>query len=186
MRGDLGQRAEEAHVRVIVLEHPETGETGLGLDGGEVVGLPLAVDELDQLVGRLGRGDQQGAARGQQLVDRLQSVPGPGLDTLAQRVVDGDGDVVVVGFVPGKMLLQFLFAVGDHGELLGRDAVAFGRIAVTPEGDADLPILLGGEDDAAADVLGQGFLKNAAVDDLHGTGAHSHAPLLEWWRSAAP
>ena len=38
------------------------------------------------------------------------------------------------------------------------------------------PSFLAAEDDAAADVLGQGFLKNTAVDDFHGTGAHSHAP----------
>src|SRR5271155_3203844 len=45
---------------------------------------------FDQPRGLLAGGDNQGAIRLGQPVNRLEAVPGPGFDALAQRVVHGD------------------------------------------------------------------------------------------------
>ena len=157
---------------MVVPVDPHPGEAGGTLDDGEIERRALAVDVADQAVRRAGRGDQQRAARLEQLVDRLQAVPRPGLEPFAQRVVGHDGDVVVVGLVPRQVLLHFFFGIGNDGELLGRNAIAFRRVTVAPEGDTDLALLFRSKDNPAAEILCQIFLKNAAVHDLHGSGGH--------------
>jgi hypothetical protein len=122
---------------------------------------------FDQFCRWLRGGDQQRAVSPQQLVDRLQAIPGPRFHAFAQGIIRNDGDVIIIGLIPGEILLELFLGIGHDGKLLGRDAVTFGRIAIAPEGDADFPFLSGGQDHTTADVLGQGFLEDAAVYDFH-------------------
>ena len=67
--------------------------------------------------GPFARGDDQRAAWLQQPIDRLQAVPCPGLDALAQRVVHGDGDIDFLGFVLRHSLLSVWLSVATIAKL---------------------------------------------------------------------
>jgi len=97
----------------------------------------------------------------------LQTVPGPGLDALAHRIVDVDRDVDVFGFVNGQTLFEFQRRVANDRELLGWDAVPFGRVAVAAKGCADLAVFPGGENYVSDDVPGQSPLEYAPVHHFH-------------------
>src|SRR5262249_35979591 len=116
------------------------------------------------------RGHQQGAAGNEQPVERLQSIPGPGLDALGKRVVHADGDVHVLRLVPGHVLLELFLRIGNDGEVFGRDSVALRAVAVTAEGDAPPPGLSGAEHDAARDPRRQVLLEDSAIYDLTDQG----------------
>ena len=175
-RRDLGQGAEDAHLGVVLLVDPQPREGRLGPDERQLVGRVLLVDVAEQIVERLQRRHQHGAVGDREAIDRLQPVPRPRLHALAQRVVDADRDVDVLGLVAGHVLLELFLAVGHDGEVLGRDAVTLRAVAVATEGNAPAPGLAGREHDAARDAGGKIFLKDAAVDDLADQGCHTLAP----------
>src|SRR5262245_7141417 len=115
-------------------------------------------------------------ARRQELVDRLEPVPGPGFDALAERVVDTDGDLELLGLVASHVLLELLLGVRHDREILGRNAVSLRAVAVAPEGDAPAASLPGREDDPPGDPGGQVLLEDAPVDHLDGEMRHLQPP----------
>jgi hypothetical protein len=60
------------------------------------------------------------------------------------------------------------FVSRHDGEVLGWNAVAFGRVAIAGEGGAHLALAAGRQDDAARDAVGERLLEDAAIDDLDG------------------
>ena len=141
VRRHAGKRAQHPHVRVVILVNPKSREARLPFDNGEIVGNVLFMDMRNQLFGALCGGHNQSAVFLEQLVDRLETVPGPGLNPFAQGVVNGDGNIhfrrLILGDAPLKLLV-----VGRHnGKLFGRDAVSFRRISVAAKGDPHLPLL---------------------------------------------
>src|SRR5262249_4848789 len=125
----------------------------------------------------LERSDDQGAVGLEQLVDRLQPVPRPGLDALEERVVDADADVDLLGLVLGLALLQRGLVIGHDGEVLGGDPVALGAVAIPAEGDARLSLAVGSEHDGAAEVRRELLLEDSPVDDLDcEESAHAFLP----------
>ena len=120
----------------------------------------------NQLLRLFQRGDDQRAARLEQLVDRLQPVPGPGLHALEERVVDHDADVDFLGLVLGLPFLQGDLVAGDNGEVLGGDAVALRAVAVPAEGDPGFSLPVRCQHDGAADVGRELFLEDSAIDDF--------------------
>src|SRR4029077_2398148 len=148
-------------------------------DNRELVRDVLRMDHLEQIVESQHRTDDQLPPRIEEPVDRLQTVPCPRLDALAEGVVDADGDVDVFWFVLGHAFFERLLVGGDDGEVLGRDTVALGRVAVPPEGDTGLALFRGRQHQTPADMFGHGFLEDAAIDDLHRvTAIHSRYPPL--------
>src|SRR5262249_31225733 len=171
-RLDLGQRPQDARLRVVLLVHPEPGEGSFGGDESQVVGSVLLVDVFEEMLGRLQRGHEQRAVGNSQPVDGLKPVPRPGLHALGERVVDADGGVDLVGLVARHVLLELLDGVCHDREVLGGDAVALRAVAVATEGDAPPAGLAGGEDDASTDPSGEILLEDTAVDDLAGEMRH--------------
>src|SRR5262249_53532246 len=149
---------------------PEPGEGCLGADERHRVRAFLLVDVAEDALDRLDRRHQQGAAGNDQTIEGLQAVPGPGLDAFGQGVVHADGDVHVLGLVPGHVLLEFFFRIGDDGEVLRRDAVTLWTVAVAPEGDAPPPRFSSAEHDPARDPRGQVLLEDSAIYDLTDQG----------------
>src|SRR5439155_6324259 len=138
------------------------------------------VAQLDDGLRARHRRHDQRAVRLQEPVDRLQPVPRPRLHAFAQRIVDGDANVGFLGLVLGHPFLQSLVVGSDDGEVLGGNAVALGAVTVAAEGDAGLAIVLGGQYDPAADVLGQVLLKDPTVHDLYcEEAAHSYPPTRD-------
>ena len=176
VRGDLGQRAEDARLRVVLLEDPEAGEGRLARQDPEVYGGVLLVDVPKELARRSRGGHEQMAAREEEPIDRLEPVPGPRLHALAQRVIDADGDVELLWLVASHVLLELLLGVGHDREVLGRDPVSLGAVAVPSERDAPPPGLPGREHDPAGDPRGEVLLEDAPVDDLDGEMRHARPP----------
>ena len=108
----------------------------------------------DQNLGLLARRDDQRATRFQETVDRLQSVPGPRLHTLAQRVVHGDRDIDLLGLVLRHPLFEGHIVRSHDGEVLGGYPVPLGAVTVTAKGDAWLALLVRRQHDPPTDVLG--------------------------------
>src|SRR5713101_4783983 len=163
---ELGQGAQDARLGVILLVDPEAGEGGLGRNESQVVRRVLLVNVLEQRRRCLERGHEDGAVRDRQPIDGLKPVPGPGLDALAEGVVDADGDVDFLGLVARHVLLELLLGVGDDRKVFGGDAVALGAVAVAAERYAPSARLAGRQHDAAADARREVLLEDAAVDDL--------------------
>ena len=145
--GGLGLegRAQAARVRAVVLVHPKAGEARLTGDDRELIRRFPAVNMLDQFVFFLVGRDYQRAAGLRDGVDGLKAVPCPGLHALAKRIVHADGDIHLLGLVLRSHGLELFFVVRDVAELLGRNPVSLGRIAVAPERDAWLSFFHGRE-----------------------------------------
>src|SRR5438309_2260124 len=65
--------------------------------------------------------------------------------------------------------LEFLLGeiVRDERKVLAWNAIALGRIAVTPVGKTDASHAAGDDDDIAADLLAEILLKNTAIVDFN-------------------
>src|SRR5439155_6044831 len=172
-RGDLGESAQDADLRVVLAVDPEPGERGLGAEKRQLVGRVLLVDVLQQAVEALERRHQQRAVRHREPVDRLQPVPCPRLDALRQRVVDRDRDVDVLGLVARHVLLELFLGVGDDREVLRGDAVTLGAVPVSAERDAPPARLARRQHDTARDARGEVLLEDTAVNDLTDQGSHA-------------
>src|SRR6266849_1243464 len=107
----------------------------------------------------------------------LQPVPCPGFHPFAERVVHGDGDVNFLGLVLCHSLFEHNVVGGDDRKALGGNPVALGAVAVTPEGDPRLPLVVRRQNDGTADVFGEGFLEDTPVDDFH-CKKSAHSELL--------
>src|SRR5205823_4912415 len=118
-------------------------------------------------VGVLGRRDQQRPNPVPLDDDRLQAVPGPRLHTLAERVVHGDRDIHLGGFVLGHPLFEGHVVRTHDREVLGGYPVTLGAVAVAPKGDSRLTFRVRRQDDPPTDVLRQRLLEYAPVDDLY-------------------
>ena len=171
---DLRQRAQNSHVGVVVLVHPEAGEALGAFDDGQVVGHFLYVHVLDQFLRFLNRGYKYSGTLFGQLVDGLEPVPSPGLDALAQRVVDDDRYVHSLWLVLGKCLLEFFGIVSDHSEILRRNSISFRGVAVPAERRAYFVLLAGSQHDGPANVPRQILLKYASVNNFDSCNCHAH------------
>jgi hypothetical protein len=176
LRLELGEGAQHPRLGVILPEDPQAREGDLGRYEGQIVRRLLLVDVLQQLFGLLERRHQHGAIGNGQPVDRLEAIPGPGLDALGQGVIEADRDVDFLGLVACHVLLELFLTVGDDGEVLGRDAVPLRTIAVAAEGDAPPPRLARRQHDASADAGRQVLLEDPAVDHLTREMRHCRLP----------
>jgi hypothetical protein len=176
LRGDARQRAQHPHLGMILLIDPETREAGWPLDNGQVILVGLAVNPLQQGVGRVDGGDEQQAICMQQFIDWLGAIPGPGFHPFTERIIHRDRNIDDRGLVPRHADLQFKLIVGDDGELFGGDAITFWRIAIASEGDTDFAFFARGQHDASTDALAQILLKNAAIHDFYRHCTHGCPP----------
>src|SRR5918998_5611345 len=79
--------AEYPHVRTVVAIDPEPAHARRARQDGQRPVPRLPGDDLEKLLGRPVRDHQKRSAAPETHVDRLPSVPGPGLDPVAHRVV---------------------------------------------------------------------------------------------------
>src|SRR6266540_430653 len=175
---DPGHRGHAAIVGVVVVVDPQARQAGRAVGREDALPLgawddrqgpvvALLVGELEQLFRRAVRRDQQETALADQLVDRLNAVPGPRLDALAHHVVDADRHIHDRRLVLGEALLELVAIAGDDREVLGGHTVALGRVAVSREGRPNPAVLAGRDHQPAADSVRQGLLEDASVDDLY-------------------
>src|SRR5262249_40555502 len=114
--------------------------------------------------------DQQCSAGLYFFIDRAYAMPAPWLDAFDHCVVEDDRDVALIDIQLGAALrFEFLFRqiMGDEGEVFARDAIPFGRIAVTPVRETDSSHPAGNNDNVAADLLAEILLKNTAIVDFN-------------------
>src|SRR5215469_2566962 len=161
-RKNARDRAEDAHVCVIVFIDPQTGEAGSSLNDGEVVGMLLAVRHFNDFFRNLARGHDESPTGFQQTIDRLESIPGPRLYALAQSVIDGDGDVDFLWLILGHSFFQSHIVSGHDGEVFGGNAVALRAVSIAAKGNARFALFVRRQNDCTADVLGESLLINAA------------------------
>src|SRR5262245_11721919 len=182
-RSDLGERAQDAHLGVVLAVDPQAGEGRLGADERQLVRRVFLVDVLQETFVALERGHEQRAVGLRQPVDGLKPVPRPRLDALRERVVDGDRDVDVLGLVARHVLLELFLGVGHDREVLGGDAVALRAVAVPAERDSPPARLAGRQHDPARDAGGEILLIDTAIDDFTDQGCHSvllSSPVASW------
>ena len=163
----LCDRPQQTDIRMVILVDPQPREAGDAGQERQPVREFLPMAHRYDRVGAVHRRHDQRAAGLQEAVDRLEPVPGPRLHPLAQGVVDGDGNIHFLGLVLRHPFLQRLVVRGDDGEIFCGNPVALGAVAVTAKRNPDLAVVFGGQRNSAAYILGQVFLKDPAVDDLH-------------------
>src|SRR2546428_450666 len=147
VRHDLRECAQDAVVGMVILEDPETGERRAARNDDER-GRPLGRIGLRKHLGRrVLAGDEEETFLAQRLPDRLTAVPGPRLDTLDERVVDGDRHVDDGRPVLRHRRLDLEIVDRDDRGLLGRHAVALRGVAVARERGAGVAALARGEHD---------------------------------------
>src|SRR5947209_2084639 len=97
-------------------------------------------------------------------------MPAPGLDAFDHGVVEHNRDVALIDIQLGAAFrLEFLLGeiVRDERKVLAWNAIALGRIAVTPVGKTDASHAAGDDDDIAADLFAEILLKNTAIVDFN-------------------
>src|SRR5271167_480680 len=96
----------------------------------------------------------------------LYAVPCPRLRTLTKRVIEDHGQVDLLRLVLRHSGFERLLVVGDDGEALRWNPIAFRRISITAKGNALFAFVMRGQNNAARYVLGQGLLKDPSVYDF--------------------
>ena len=175
---DLGRGAQDARLGVVLLVDPEPGERGLGRAGSTgCTARPSCGCRAGSSLGALERRHQHGAVR--RAVRRLIGwSPYHAHDSTPLQRVSSTQIVTssFLGLVAGHVLLELFLGVRDDREVLGRDAVALGAVAVAAERDAPPAGLAGREHDPAADPRGEVLLEDAPVDHLDGEMRHARPP----------
>src|SRR4029077_12164406 len=161
---EFGDGPEYADVSVVVLVNPQAGETDGAFDNRQVVRCVFAVSHFNQSCRFFARGHYQCAIRFGKAIDRLQAVPSPGLDALAQGVVHGNGNVHFLRLILRHALFERNVVGGDDGESLGGYAIALRAVAISAEGNARLAFMVRRQYDRARDVSSQSFLEYSAVN----------------------
>src|SRR5688572_17746879 len=120
------------------------------------------------------------------LIDRPHAVPTPGLDALAHRVVEDDGDVRLIYLELGAAF-RFQFLLGEirrnKSEVFARDTVSLRRVAVAAVRKCPLPHAARDHDNVAADLFPQVLLKDASIVDLDALDHEILLSLVRFWLS---
>ena len=106
LRTDFRQRAQNSPVGVVVFIDPKSGETLGAFHDGEVVRGVFDVHVLQEVRRLLNGCHENRPALFGEFIDRLESVPCPGFDALAQGVVNDDADVHRFRLVLGQCFLK--------------------------------------------------------------------------------
>src|SRR5260370_7602306 len=103
---------------------------------------------VDQFFRLFARSDDESAIRLDKLVDGLQTIPGPGLHTLAHRVVQVDADIDFFRLVLRHSFFQREVVRGHDGEGFRGYSIAFRAVTVPPQIDPRLAFTIPPQHDA--------------------------------------